>query len=228
MPVRSRSGEASVSPGPGWLGRILIIVLGLNVALAWMAIQASLVFAHVVWLAVAGQVLAEAEPGRIAGQIASLRRVQAVLWLGAAGFFLSWIHRTRRTLETLDGPGVRSARGGVGDLLVPGPNLVRIPRAVSALWRGSAGDRTPPTLAAWIAWWWTLCLATVILDLAAIPPGRWLLAWVGFGGGLPLLVLGECVRIAAAVLTIVVVTRIERHRRERPPAAEPARGVPDA
>jgi hypothetical protein len=208
--------------GPGWLGRALVTVLGLNVALAWMAIQASLVFAHAVWLLASGHVLSEAEPGRIASQIASLRLVQAVLWLSAAGLFLGWIHRARRTLETLDAPGVRSAPGGVGDLLVPGPNLVRIPCAVTVLWRGSAGDKTPPTLTSWVAWWWTLCLATVVLDLAAIPPGRWLLSRVGFGGGLPLRVLGECVRIAAAVLTIVVVTRIDACQRRlfgRPGAA---------
>ena len=180
-----------------------------------MAIQASLVFAHAVWLAAAGQILAEAEPSRIAGQIVVLRIVQAVAWLGAAGLFLAWIHRAHRTLEILGVPGARSPRDSVRDLLVPGANVARIPRVVASLWRSSAEDRTPSAVTAWVAWWWSLCLATVILDLSTLPPGRWLLARLGLGGGLPAFVLGECLRIAASVLTIVVVMRIGRHQRDR-------------
>jgi hypothetical protein len=215
VPSHSSSGEAPIVAEPGWLGRILIAVLGLSIVLAWMAIQASLVFAHAVWLAVAGQILAQAEPGRIAGQIAILRLVQAVAWLSSAGLFLVWIRRAYRTLEVLDRTGAPSSPGDVNGVAAAGPDLVRIPRTVTSLWRGSAGHRTPPRVTAWVAWWWSLCMASVILDLSVIPPGRWLLARIGFGGGLPLLVLGECVRIAAAVLTIVVVARIERHQRDR-------------
>ncbi len=203
-----RSTGAPLPAGPGWLGRSLVALLGLNVALAWMAIQASFVFAHAVWLLAAGQLLSPAEPGRIAGQIAGLRLVQAMTWLGTAGLFLAWVHRAHRTLEMLDAPAARSARDGLRDFLVAGRNLARIPRAVTSLWRASAADRAVPGVTAWVGWWWALCVAAVILDLAAVPPGRWLLAWLGVGGGLPLLVLGECVRIAAAVLTIVVVSRI--------------------
>jgi hypothetical protein len=189
------------------------VVLGLNIVLAWMAIQASLVFAHAVWLAAAGRILAEAEPGRIAGQIVILRLVQAVAWLSAAGLFLAWIRRAYRTLEALDQAGEHSAPGGIKVFPVAGPNPVRIPRTVTSLWRASAGQRTPPAVTAWVAWWWSLCMATVTLDLSAIPPGRWLLTRLGLGGGLPLLVLGECCRIAAAVLTIVIVTRIDACQR---------------
>lgn len=209
-----RSTGAPLPAGPGWLGRILVAVLGLNIALAWMAIQASLVFAHAVWLLAAGQLLSAAEPGRIAGQIASLRLIQAATWLGTAGLFLAWVRRAHRTLEILGAPAARSARDGLRDLFVPGPNLVRIPRAVAALWRASAANRALPGVTAWVAWWWALCLAAVVLDLSALPPGRWLLTRVGVGGGFPLLVLGECVRIAAAVLTIAVVSRIDRSQRE--------------
>jgi hypothetical protein len=215
VPSYSRSDEAPIVPEPGWLGRILIAVLGVSIVLAWMAIQASLVFAHAVWLAAAGQILAGAEPGRIAGQIAILRLVQGVAWLSAAGLFLVWIRRAHRTLKALDTTGTHAAACGVNEVASAGPDLARIARAVTSLWRRSAGRRTPPGVTAWVAWWWSLCTASVILDLSAIPPGRWLLARIGFGGGLPLLVFGECVRIAAAVLTIVVVARIERHQRDR-------------
>lgn len=214
MPHRPRSAEATLGPGPGWLGRILIVLLGVNVVLAWMAIQATFVLAHAVWLAAAGQILAGAEPGRIAGQIARLRLVQAVLWVGAAGLLLAWIHRAHRMLETLGAPGARSARDGLGDCLIPGVNLARIPRVVISLWRVSAGNRTPPAVRSWVAWWWALCLATVVLDLAAISSGRRMLPGLGLGEGLPLRALGECARIAVAVLTIVIVHRIDDCQRQ--------------
>lgn len=215
MAGRSRPPGGPLAPRPSWLGASLIVTLGLNVALSWMAIQASLVLAHAVWLAAAGRILAEAEPSRIAGQIGVLRIVQAVAGLGAAGLFLAWVHGAHRTLELLGVPGSRAAGDSVRAVLIPGANLVRIPRVVAALWRASAGDRTPPTVTVWVAWWWGLCLATVLLDLSTVPPGRWLLARLGVGGGLPAYVLGELLRIAAAVLTIVVVMRIDRHQRDR-------------
>ena len=215
MAPRLRSAEATPGPGPGWLGRILIVALGVTVVLAWMAIQASFVFAQAVWLAVAGRILEGAEPGRIAGQIARLRLVQATLAIGTVGLFLAWIHRAHRTLAALNVTGIRSARRAVMDCLIPGPNVVKIPRVMSELWRASAGAHTPPAVRSWVAWWWASCLASVVLDLAAVPPGRRALEGAGLGGGLPVLVLGECVRIGAAVLTIVVVGRIERQQRDR-------------
>jgi hypothetical protein len=222
LPART---EVASARGPGWLGRVLVVVLGLNVGLAWMAIQASFAFAHAVWLLAAGQVLAPAEPGRIAGQIAVLRLLQAVSWLTAAGLFLAWIHRALRTSAALGVRGVPSARDGLGDCLLPGANLVRVPRLVTALWRASAGDRAPSAIHLWVAWWWGVCLFAVVLDLVAVLPGRRFLVAFDPGGGLPVIVPGECLRIAAAVLTIVVVTRIERLQRDRWAAGTVAPGA---
>jgi Domain of unknown function (DUF4328) len=151
MSRHSRPHGAPLASGPGWLGPGLIVVLGVNVALSWMAIQASLVLAHAVWLAAAGRILSEAEPGRIAGQIAVLRAVQAVAWLGAAGLFLAWLHRGHHALEVLGVPGARTPRDAVLDALVPGANLTRIPRAIASLWRASGGDRTPRAVTVWVA-----------------------------------------------------------------------------
>jgi hypothetical protein len=205
-----------------------VIALGANAVLALMAIQALFVFTHAVWLAATGRVLEGAEPGRIAGQIASLRLIQGILWVVTAGLFLAWIHRTHRVLDTLGAPGARSARDGLRDCLIPGSNLARIPRVVMSLWRVSAEDRTLPAVRSWVGWWWGLCLASLALDLCAVPPGRWLLAGLGIGGGLPLLVFGECVRTTASVLTIVIVTRIERPLRDRHAAMVAARGTAGA
>jgi hypothetical protein len=215
MPPGSGPTDPPPSHAPAPLGRILIVVLGLNVVLALIALQAALVFVHAVWLAMAGHVLAQAEPGRIGRQLAILRLVQAVAWLGAGALFLAWVHGAHRTLRALGLPRAPSARDAALAFVVPGPNLVRPPRVVATLWRASAAPERPAGATTWVAWWWGVCLATLALDLSLVLPGRWLLTWSGLGGGLPLLALGECARIAAAILTIVLVTRIDRCLRDR-------------
>jgi hypothetical protein len=219
MPVPLPPSGDRLNPGPGWVGRVLVLVLVLNIGLAWLAIQGLLILVQAVWLAAAGQVFAGAEPGRVAGELARLRLVQAAFWVGAAILGMAWIHRTHRTLATLGASGVRSARDGMWACLVPGVNLVRIPSVVAGLWRASGAEPARASVSAWVGWWWALCLATLALDLAAL----------GLGGGLPLRVLAECARIAAAVLTIVVVTRVERLLRDRcaalPPAARTVTGA---
>jgi hypothetical protein len=176
--------------------------------LAWLAIQGLLILVQAVWLAAAGQVFAGAEPGRVAGELASLRLVQAASWVSAAVLGAAWLHRAHRTLAALGASSVRSARVALRACLLPGVNLVRIPSVVAGLWRASGAEAARASVSAWVGWWWALCLATLALDLAA-------LGWLGLGGGLPLRVLAECTRIAAAVLTIVVVTRVERLLRDR-------------
>jgi hypothetical protein len=219
MPAAFRPSGGELTPGSGWVGRALVVVLGLNIGSAWLAIQGVLVLAQAVWLAAAGQVFAGAGPGNIADQIASLRLGQAALGLGAAALFVGWVHRVHRTLERLGVAGVLPARDSVKAVLTPGVNLVRIPSVVASLWRASATREPPSSVAVWVAWWWGLCLTTVVLDLSTVPPGRSILAPLGLGGGLPQRVLGECARIAAAVLTIVIVMRVERPLRDRGAAA---------
>ncbi len=193
--------------GSGWVRRLLILVLGVNVVLSWMAIQGAFVLAQAVWRALAGQVFAGAEPGRIGRQLVTLRLAQFVAWLAAAGLFLAWIHGAHRTLGALGFPGARSPGDAVRAFLVPGPNLVRPPRVVLGLWRASAG--TPGGSVPWVTWWWSLCLVGLVLTLWTALAIGGLHQWTGIGEALPLVVLTECVRIAAAVLTIVVVHRID-------------------
>jgi hypothetical protein len=218
MTVGAQSSEA-VSPRakPGWLGRALVLVLGLSVVLSWMAIQAMLVFTQAVWLASTGQVFAGAEPGRIAAQMRNLRLVLAVVSLGAAILFVGWIHRAHGVLAALGSTGAGSARDSVRACLIPGVNLVRVPSIVARLWRAS-GVEPPASVSTWVAWWWALCLATVALDLSAV-------GWLGPGAWLSLRMLAECARIAAALLTIVIVMRIERFLRERSAASTASAGT---
>jgi hypothetical protein len=73
---------------------------------------------------------------------------------------------------------------------------------VSLVRRGAA----PPPVAGWRA----VTLASVVLDLGAAwtaVRGGWL------AGGLPLALLGEATRLAAAALTVILVRRVERRRR---------------
>jgi hypothetical protein len=217
MPALSAPSGCSLTPG--WVGRSLVVALGLNVGLAWLAIQGQFVLWQAVWLAAAGQVFAGVEPGRVAGQLAGLRLAQAVLGVATAILFLAWVHQAHRTLERLGCPGILPARDGVRAFLIPGVNLVRIPSVIASLWRSSRSGGPPPSVATWVAWWWGLCLATMILDLSTVPSERTAPLSLGLGGAPPVLFLRECARIAAAVLSIVIVTRIGGLQRDRGAAA---------
>jgi hypothetical protein len=96
--------------------------------------------------------------------------------------------------------------------LVPGPNLVRPPRVVAALWR--AGGGTPPGVTLWVAWWWGLSVAAIALTLPSVLLAGWSGPWPALDAGVPVTVLAECVRIGATVLTIVLVARIDRRLRD--------------
>jgi hypothetical protein len=219
-------GEERRPPRPfraaTWLARGLIGLLVVDIALAWVRVQATLHLAHVVW-----QVLARELPGptTVTGygrQLALLGRLQDAAALLTAGCFLAWLARVTANLPAL-GTTVpaHTARQAIAAFLVPVVNLIRPLAVVRAVWAGSVpppvatlplprGGIEPPML----AWWWGLLLAWVAAELA-----RWATAGrmgpAGLRGSLILVLLGEGLGIAAAVLTIVVVLGIDGNQTER-------------
>jgi hypothetical protein len=201
---------------PGLLGAALVGLLGLNVALAWVALQAVLLFPLLVWHALAGRFLPESGLPAYGRHLGLLALAQGVTWLLTAAVFLGWIRRVYRTLATTGATGLRHDPGrAVAAFLVPGVNLVAPLRVMRELWWVSApsapepGARTPPL----VAWWWGTLLLSVLADLVLWGrvggPGR-----LG-AGGLPMVVLGEILRIVAAVLAMTLVLRINRDQGER-------------
>jgi hypothetical protein len=198
------------------------VVLGIDVALAWIALQTTLRFADVLWLGLAGYFLPDSDLARYGREVAFLRLLQGGFWILTAVVFLWWLHRTYRMLGILGAPGLtHTPRQAVATFLVPGVNLVRPLRVMREVWtashheeRGGASGAAPaaPVM---VTWWWALLLLSVGMDLVLLEPLR--AAWMHFGrgSGLPLLVLGESLRIAAGVLAIAVVTRINGRLCER-------------
>lgn len=188
-------------------------LLAFQIALAWVTVQASLLLIQLVWHALGGAFLPGGEAGSIARHLAWLRVAQGAGWLATAAVFPLWLHRAYRALPALgiQGPAV-SGREVAAAMLLPGLNLVWPLHLVGALWRACDPARPPGrATSAWVGWWWGVVLASLLLDLAVGPrgplhPGR---------GGLPLAVLAECTRGAAAALTMVIVGRVGRFQAER-------------
>jgi hypothetical protein len=191
-----------------------------------VALQATFLFVHLVWQGLAGRFLPGADLAGFGWQFGWLLRLQTVAWALTAVLFLAWLHSAYDVLPALGVTGVsHSATGAVGTFLVPGVNLVRPPRVLAELWHASARGGTgrgSERMPGWVTAWWTLFLASVAVDiLVSEPTGRGK-APLGLGGAMPLMVAGELLRIAAAVLAVKVVLTINRYQRERaevPPRA---------
>jgi hypothetical protein len=192
----------------------VIVALAADVVLAWVALQARLLFAQLVWFALGGHVVRGAEPSAVLGQLAGLLAVQRFAWLGTGILFLVWVRRAHRHLQAAGVAQVADPGEVLRAFLTPGANVVRAPRLVATLWRVSGSGVPAGAVGRWVAWWWGLSLASVTVDLGTAVMGRGVRGLIGLEGGLGLLTLGEGLRIAAAVLTIVVVSRIDRCQRE--------------
>jgi hypothetical protein len=184
-------------PPPRALGRLLIALLVVDAALAWMAIQGALVFLEIVWRALAGsddwRPLVEAH----ARQFTGLRALEAGTWLVTAALFAGWLRRVRLAL-VLDGR------------LVGGTSPVRPWRLMLETWRAAVprpvASRVPPLL----GWWWGLAWLALALETWALV--RLLAAGTALelGRGLMLALVASAVEIAVAVLTVFLVIAIQR------------------
>lgn len=166
-------------------------------ALAWVAVGFDFGEMRVITRMMAGETI---ETGRrlshaLAGDI--LGGAQLVCLLATGACFLIWLHRARVNVRAL---GVRGLGYGrewtLLAFLVPGLNLVRPYTVISEIWRASdpaTGDPygwktldTPPML----TFWWSLFVAYVLLELAAI-------VLLGVATGLPRVRLGHGIAMAA-------------------------------
>jgi hypothetical protein len=80
------------------------LLLGLDIALAWMAVQGAYVYLGLVWYGLAGETAATgalAEHGR---QFLVLRSIHIATWIAAAATFFVWLDRARRVTRGPGGP----------------------------------------------------------------------------------------------------------------------------
>jgi hypothetical protein len=204
--------------GGAALGRRgLLVLLGLDAALAWSVLLGIHTFLLRVWWSLAQRGVEAGALERHWAQVEAARDLHGLVWLVTAALFVAWVHRAWDRLGRAGIPSLRfTPRAAVAALLVPIANLVGGYRAVAGLWRaGEAPDEarasTVPTI---LRWWWGVFVAATLLGwpvLRLLPAGdaRHALGWPTLR-----VVVGLLLEVAAAVLTIAVVwrtdTRVER------------------
>jgi hypothetical protein len=218
-------------PATRRLTLVVTVLLLSHAFLAWFALQAVFVFVEMMWRVLAGRDELRPLLATHVGQLRVLRLVQAGLWLVTAAAFLRWVGQAQRNLAALGVTGLPYApRQAMAAFLVPGLNLVRPLAVLRGLW--NASDPRHPADGAWrqaptparVFWWWVLLVAAVAADASA----RGLTLWSGgvldFGSAMRVLVVGQVLTTAAAVLGIAVVlgvdTRQEAAARGRAPNRE--------
>lgn len=194
---------------------VVTALLALHAILAWLALQAVFVFVELMWRAVAGRDELRPLLATHVDQFHVLRLVQAGLWLATAAAFIRWVGRAQRNLPALSATGLPYApRQAMTAFLVPAPNLIRPLAVLRGLW--NASDPCLPAGAAWraarmparVLWWWVLLVAALAADvtrgLALCSGGP-----LNFGPAMRVLVAGQLLAIAAAVVGIAVVLGVD-------------------
>jgi hypothetical protein len=209
-------------------------LLALHVVLAWLALQAALIFIELAWRSVAGREDYRALLVAHVVQFRTLRAIQQALWLATAVAFIRWAARANGDVSALGTTDLRySPRTVVTAFLVPGGNLVKPLLVVRELW--NAADPRLAAGATWhaagtpvrVGWWWALLLAALAAEattrVGAVITG----APLGLGPLMPVLLLGQALTMAAAILGMTVVLGVDRRHEaaawERAPAAGPPR-----
>jgi hypothetical protein len=217
-------------PATRRLTLVVTTLLALHVILAWVALQAVFVFVELMWRAVAGRDELRGLLVTHADQFRVLRFVQAELWLVTAAVFIRWVGRAQRNLPALGASGLPYApRQAITAFLVPGLNLIRPLAVLRGLW--NASDPRHPSGAAWrqartparVVWGWALLVAAVAADITARGLAFWSDGPVDFGPGMRVLVAGQLVAIAAAVVGIVVVLGVDTRQEAAPWGRAPDR-----
>lgn len=195
---------------------LAVALLGAHVVLAWLVVQAALVFVELAWRLVVGREEYGALLATHLGQFRTLRTIQLALWLVTAAVFVRWAGRAQANLAVLGATGFRYApREAMTAFLVPGPNLVRPLTVLRELWNASdpryaAGMtwQSVPTPAR-VRWWWALLVAALTVEVVARGLAFWSGLALDLGAAMQALVLGQLLAAAAAVVGITVVLGID-------------------
>ncbi len=216
QPVRFRSGHA--------IAIVVIILLFLSMLIN--LITAVLSYSEIELLSdsINGGLIAREETLPLSESLAKFYQLRALAYSGAGILFLVWLYRVSRNLNALQVRGQRySPRWAVGWWFVPLFNLWRPLQIVQEVWKGSAALQTGPGAGTWrdepssplISLWWTLLVLPLlagVLSLFILRNGDacgdilaiW---WINLATLIS--------SIFAAVLTMLVVLRIDRAQRLR-------------
>jgi hypothetical protein len=205
---------------PGHLAHAVLALLGLNAALAWLVIVGMYTLLDRIWKGMAGRLAAADTLEAHLSQLNALRLIQGLAWLATAAMFLWWLYRAHRNLPALGAADLRfTPRAAVSAFFVPVLNVVVPVRVVRELWNGSdpapaePGRRGAATMSPWVAWWWGVFVASVLLDPVMSRIAGELEARLTVGATV-LLVLGQLLEIGAAILAMVVVWSVSQGQQE--------------
>jgi hypothetical protein len=218
-------------PATRRLTLVAVALLAAHVVLAWLVVQAALVFVELVWRTVVGREEYRALLATHLGQFRTLRTIQVALWLVTAAAFVRWVGRAQGNLAVLGATGLRYApREAMAAFLVPGPNVVRPLAVLRELWNASdpgypAGMtwRTAPSPAR-VCWWWALLLAALTAEAMARGLAFWSGLALDLGTAMQVLVVGQLLTAAAAVVGITVILGVDT--RQEAAARRRASGCP--
>jgi hypothetical protein len=227
---------AATRPGPaefvapGRTTRALVIALGASAAAAWVVLAGLYTFFERVWRGLGNDFAGQSLQAHWA-QVEISRRVQGGVWLVTAILFLAWLHRVYGNLRVLGAVRLRfSPRWAVTTFFVPVLHLLWPFLVMREIWTASdpsaTDDPQPPPGATspWVGWWWGCFVTASVLD-----PGFWRLvedtsARFAMGAPTLILVVAQLAEIAAAVLGIVVVLRVDARQARAFAATERALG----
>ena len=196
-----------------------MVCLVLDAVMAWIVVLGVYTLLNRVWGVLGGRLPPQSTLEEHWAQILAARRIQGLVWLVTAAVFLAWLYRARQALAALGVGGLRFSPGWtVGAFLVPGLNLVWAPQAVYEVWRASdpgpgTGARVwPEALGPWIVAWWGVFVLASLADPLPRRLDPHALADATLGRATLVLVGGQLLEIAAAVLAVVVVRAIGRRQ----------------
>jgi hypothetical protein len=152
------------------LGTALLVLLGLNVALA--AVMIVLRLSEIGLLQRIGRgVFVSAEEAARSDQRVAVFTIAGVVVLVVSGIlWLVWQHRSQANLHAARLRGLEYTPGwSVGWWLIPFANFVKPFHTVRELWKASGGDERWRYLGTWpvIGWWWAAWIGGTILDRVA-------------------------------------------------------------
>jgi hypothetical protein len=120
-----------------------VLLLGLDIVVAWVVIQAAYVYLAMIWHGLAGESLASGAIEAHGRQFLALRRIQIATWIATVAVFLIWLRRAREAARALGGSEAGAARWRplVAFFL---PGLTVAAALAHALAAGLAADRLRP------------------------------------------------------------------------------------
>jgi hypothetical protein len=153
-----------------------------------------------------------------------LVRLLGVVAIAASFFFLAWIHRVHRNLPALEAGDLKYSPGwAVGYFFIPILNLFRPCQVMLEIWResdparlqvpGESLETTKASSAAIVGWWWASFLLIYLVNQGSRPfhdintVGPIAVLWIG--------IVSALVSIVAAVVTLVMVYRVDVHQSQR-------------